>query len=314
MTCLAIDHKGLVVQEFTDCTSRVEIRYVGGPRPGLYGLRVFIDQEYAGRLDTPDRRAQVRVVTPGRHTIRLEYAGLWRSETVDVNVPAGEIVTLECGFARPKLGDYVPAIAGHLAIIPLCKFELYLTALAAFGLAVAVLGFAVWRQWITPGGYLFLRPLAEPRLARAAVLGITRRPRMTIRQAMVVVAAAAGLLGIAGEDRRNQRRAELDILRERYRYMAAMHAGQESMWTKQQAKMALEEVSLVRDMEALSALVRSDQEQDPWNTRLETARQMLLDHQARRASYARRADHEAQAKGKYLRAAARPWDPVDGDR
>jgi hypothetical protein len=221
-------------------------------------------------------------------------------------------------FSDPKtrveirnLGQYVPPFAALLAIIPLCKFELYLTALAAFGLAVAGLGLAMWRQWITARGDLSSRPLAEPRVTQAVLFGITRRRRMTIRRAMAFVAATAGLLGIAGEDRRNQRRAQIDGLRDRYRFMAAMHAGQASMWTKQHARMALLEERLVKDVAELSMMVGSDQEQDSWNTRLEQAKQMLVDHRAQRASYARRADYEAQAKEKYLRAAERPWEPVE---
>ena len=237
------------MHDLSDCKSRVEIRYVSGHRRDPYGIRVFIDQDCVGRLDTPDRREQVRVVTPGPHRVSLVYAGVWRSHAVDVKLSAGESVTLECGFERPKLRGCSLPIATQLAIIPLCKFELYLTALAAFGLAFVGLAFVMWPQWITCGGYLFLRPIAEPRLTQAALSGFKRLPRMTIRRGMAVVAAIAGLLGIAAEDRRIRRRTEIDVLRERYRFMAAMHAGQESRWTKQQTQMAEVEQRLVQDVE-----------------------------------------------------------------
>jgi hypothetical protein len=299
------------VQDFSDCKSRVDIRYLGGHRPGPYGVRVFVDQECIGRLGTPDRRAQVRLVTPGPHKVSVVYARVWRSETAAVNLSPGETVRLECGFERPKLRDYFYPAATNLAIIPLCKFELYLTAITAFGLAFVGVAFVLWRHWISPGGYLILRPLADPRFTQASLAGFQHRPRMTIRRAMVVVAAVAGLLGIAAEDRRIRRRTELDVLRERYRFMAAMHAGQESRWTKQQSQMSEAEERLIKNVEAISILVGSDTDQDFLNTRLAQAKQMLEDHRVRRASYARRADTEAQAREKYLRAAERPWESVE---
>ena len=61
----------------------------------------------------------------------------------------------------------------------------------------------------------------------------------------------------------------------------------------------------------LSTLVRSDLHQESLNTRLETAKQTLLEHRARRASYARRADTEGQSKEKFLRSAERPWEAVE---
>ena len=218
---------------------------------------------------------------------------------------------LECGFERPKLHDYFLPISAHLAIIPLWKLELYLTAIAAFGLAFVGLGFVMWRQWITPGGYLSLKPLADPRLNRASLRGIKHRPRMTIRRAMAVVAATACLLGIAAQDRRNRCRTEIDVLREQYRFMAAMHAGQETIWTQQHAQMAEMEESLVKNVEALSIVVRSDPHQESCKKRLERAKQMLLDHRSRRANYTRRSSTEAQAKEKYVRAAKRPWESVE---
>jgi hypothetical protein len=218
---------------------------------------------------------------------------------------------LECGFESPRLRDYFLPIAAHLAIIPLWKHELYLTALAVFGLAFVGLGFVMWRQWITPGGYRSLKPLADPRLAQASLRGIKHRPRMTIRRAMAVVAATACLLGIAAEDRRNRRRTEIDVLREQYRFMAAMHAGQETIWTQQQAQMAELEESLVKNVEALSTVIRSDPHEEACKKRLEKAKQMLLDHRVRRASYTRRSGTEAQAKEKYVRAAMRPWASVE---
>jgi len=302
----AVDAAGLVVQDLSDSDSRVDIRYVGALGLVPRGIRVFIDRECAGKLNATDQRVQPFLVTPGFHTVSLKCI-VWRSETLDVNLSPGEKATLQFDFGRPKMLDSYLSIAASLAMAPLCMVGLYLTGMAAGGLAIIGFGFAIWREWLTPGAYLSLRPQAEFQLPEGPP------PRMTIRRWMILVAGIAFLLAVAVEERLMRRRAGIEIRRDTYRALAKMHADYERYWRKSEAQLAeLEALSLKR-IETLSKLTRLERERNSWKTQLQEAKRDLDALRAERATNAQYAASAAQSKEKYLDAATRPREPVEDD-
>ena len=86
-----------MVQDLSDSQARVDIRWVDGPQLFLPNVRVFIDRECEGGLKTTDQRVQPFLVMAGLHTVSVKCA-LWKSETVEVNLSAGERATFKCGF------------------------------------------------------------------------------------------------------------------------------------------------------------------------------------------------------------------------
>ena len=313
-TPLAADLMGLVVEDFAGTDSRIDLRHVGGLLPHRPRIRVLIDGERAGELDVRDQTEQAWLVAPGAHTISLSCV-FGRSETVDVNLLPGESATLQCGFARPKMLDSYWWMAAWLAMTPLCMAELWLTGLAAGGLALAGLGFIVWPQWTTPGAYLSLRPQTDGQSLHDAVTDIMQRPRVTVRRSMFLVALIAALLGGAIEERRMQRRSESNKDRqEQYQALAQMHAEQERYARAAETGYATMEAADLKQIELFSAWSSSDPGRESWKKQLEGARQSLETDRGLRAFFAKSATSEAKLKEKYLRAAARPWEPVEEDR
>jgi len=300
------------VQDLSDSQARVDIRYVGGLRLIPPRIRVFIDRECAGGLNATDQRVQPFLVNPGFHTVSLK-CNVWRSETLDVNLSAGERATLKSGFRRVETLGFQLSIAAWLATSLSSMVGLPLTGLALGGLGFVALGFASWREYITPGAYLYLRPQAELPLPEAPTPRIMQRPRMTIRRWMFLVAAIAFVLGAGVEERLMHRRAEIEIRRDRYRAFAKIHADEESHRRKSESRLAELEASSLKYIESLSNMIRSEPERNPGNTELQEAKQLLDWIRAQRATEAQLAAYAAQSKEKYLDAATRPWEPVEYD-
>ena len=299
--------------DLSEFHSRFVIRYARAPRKNVSRVRVFIDAQYAGGVDIRDQTAQPWLVTPGVHTISLSCV-LGRSETVRVNLQPGQTAVLDCGFGRLKMLDSYWWMAAWLAMTPLCMAELWLTGLAAGGLGLAGLGFVVWPQWTTPGAYLWLRPQTEAPSPRDALTDITLRPRMTLRRSMFLVAVIAGLMAGAIEERRMQGRAENDEIRqERFRALAEMHAEQERYAKATEAGYARMETADLKQIETLSAWLSWDPGRESLKRQLEGAKESLDMDRRMRAFFAKSAASEALLKEKYLRAAERPWEPVEAD-
>ena len=75
----------------------MDIRWVAGLQLFPPDVRVFIDRECEGGLNTTDQRVQPFLVMAGLHTVSVKCA-LWNRETVEVNLLAGERATFKCGF------------------------------------------------------------------------------------------------------------------------------------------------------------------------------------------------------------------------
>ncbi len=129
-----------------------------------------------------------------------------------MNLSAGERATFKCGFrGESKLRSQL-ILATNFGGILLSAVGFPLTGWAAFGLGFVALLFAGWRDSITPGSYLSLRPQAELPLLELPGPHIIQRPRMTIRAWMFLVAVIAFLLGIGIEECLMQRRARQEAL------------------------------------------------------------------------------------------------------
>jgi hypothetical protein len=150
------------VRDLPDSRSRVDIRWVDELPLGGRQIRVFIDGEPAGEMEAPYQRARSCCVGPGSHALSVSCR-LWRSTTIDVDLAPGETAMLECGFERPRPFAYGFWAIAWFASFPLNMVGLPLTGFAAMLLVLLALGYVGWRQWITAGGYLFLRPRAAER-------------------------------------------------------------------------------------------------------------------------------------------------------
>jgi hypothetical protein len=298
------------VQELADSRARLDIRWVGGFQMFLPRVRVWIDCQCEGGLNLTDLRVQPFLVTPGLHSVHVECA-LWRSETWDVTLAAGEKATFQSGFCRDataRSGLYVATCLGGTLFNTL---GLPLTGYVATGLGGVALLFSVWRDSKTPGSWLFLRPKAERPLLEIPTPHITQRLRMTIRRWMVLVALIALLLASGVQERLTQRRAaierrrevEVATRRERFRYIAQTHADTETFWRKSVARRAALEESIINHIETLLNMSRSGPERVAADTELLYQKQRLELVRNLRAEDAQRAASAAQLKEKYLDAA-----------
>ncbi len=286
------------MQDISDSQGQVDIRYVGALGLVPRGIRVFIDRECAGELNATEQRVQPFLVTPDFHTVSLKCV-VWRSETLDVNLSPGEKTTLQFDFGRPKMLASHLSIAASLAMAPLCLVGLYLTGIAAGGLALVGFGFAISREWLTPGAYPSLRPQAEFQLPEAPP------PRMTIRRWMILVAVIAFLLAVGVEERLMQRRSEIEIRRNTYRSLAKIDADIERHWRKREAELARLEALSLKRIETLSKLIRLERERDSSNAQLQKVKRDLDALRAQLATNSQDAASAAQSKEKDLEAATR---------
>jgi hypothetical protein len=251
---------------------------------------------------------------------------------VDVNLAHGETATLECDFERPKSSAYgFWAVAGLVALL-LGKVGLYRTGLAAYGLCCVWTTYLSWRNWMTPGGYLFLRSRAEGQLpdflrsgaeqdwANAGLRRAWQRPRITIRRLMLLMAALGVLFGVAVQERRIQRRADIEakrvrdqIRRDMYRDLAQREAESERFWRKMEAASADSEAHWMKRVEGLLESIRVASQRDSSDLReiLAVAQQALATERTERAKCALNAGHASQSKQRYLDAAERPAESVD---
>jgi hypothetical protein len=211
-----------------DSQSRIDIRCVDELRRGRRRIRILIDGKRAGEMDAPYQEEQLCSVAPGSYAVSLRW-WFWRSKTVQVNIAPGEIVKLECGFERPKPIAYAVLAISSLAAHPFSMAGLPNTGFTAFLFGFLGFGYVGWRNWMTAGGYLFLRPRAEkelPDFLKARPGGYLpdaicrsdwQRPRITIQQSMFLVAAIACLLAVATRELRMQHELPIEFKQELYR-------------------------------------------------------------------------------------------------
>jgi hypothetical protein len=90
--------------------------------------------------------------------------------------------------------------------IPIVTVQLHLFLAGMVASVLALLTIFVSLYWsLKPGNWLHLRPRTTPTPDRAEMAVLVVRPRMTIRQGMIVVAVAAILLTATAEDLKRQR-------------------------------------------------------------------------------------------------------------
>ncbi len=78
------------MQDLSDRQARVDIRWVAGLQLFHPDVRVFIDRECEGGLYTTDQRVQPFLRDGGFAYGKCQVFALWKSETVEVNLSAGE--------------------------------------------------------------------------------------------------------------------------------------------------------------------------------------------------------------------------------
>jgi hypothetical protein len=314
------------VQDVPDSHSRIDIQYVGVLRIGGPRFRVFIDREWVGELKPPNHRLQACFVTPGSHSISVRNI-VWRSQTVDVNLAPGETAALECGFERPRAVAYAFWAVAWIASFPLNMAGLPLTGFAATLLGLLGLGYVSWRQWTTPGGYLFLRPRAEQQLPEflrreaeqespVTTGRLARRlPRITIRQLMLFVAVLGVLFAVAAHEHRMQRQSKIEaeqrlyrVKQDGFRARAETEADSERFWKRMEAHAADGEALALKRIETLSELTRLEAERESWNTELDKAKRSLAAQRANRANAAQHAETATRLKKKFMEAAERQWE------
>jgi hypothetical protein len=136
---------------------------------------------------------------------------------------------------------------------------------------------------------------------------------MTIRRCMLVVASIALLLAVGVEERMMARRAVIEIQRKLNLALAKIYAKDESFWRKSEGRLADLEASCLKRIEALSNMVRSEPEANPWNVELQEAKRLLDWARTQMANEAGLAASEPQLEEKHLDAASRPWEATQAD-
>ncbi len=151
-----------------------------------------------------------------------------RSETLELSMSPGDRATLECGYRKGQIYG-LQVISLVLMATPLLTIQLRLplTGAAATGLAIVGMVIQMWKAFYKPGSRLYLGPRTAPGVAGAETRPVMQRPRITIRQGMVVVAVAALLLAAAAQERRMQRQFQYQLQAYSHRRMAEYHAEQE---------------------------------------------------------------------------------------
>lgn len=277
------DTEGLVVRDVSDISARIDIRYLSGYQLVPPRIRVFIDGECAGELEATDQRAQPFLVAPGIHSVSLKYQ-VWRSETREVNVSAGSKIALRSGFQRdpqPRLYLYIASSAA-LAASPLFLAGFPFLGLAAIGLASILIADAYWVELTTPGSYLYLRPQAEGPLAESASAGAMQRSPMTILRLMFLIAVIAVVLSVGINTLTWQRRTEIQLKQDQYRWQAKRYADDERRSKRSEAASAELETLWLKRVEHHSELVRIQSELD---TQLNEAQRYLHEIRAMRSTH-----------------------------
>ena len=218
----------------------------------------------------------------------------------------GETAALECGFERPRAIAYGFWAVLWLASFPLNMIGLPLTGFAAILLSSLGLGYVSWRQWTTPGGYLFLRPRAEQQLPRFlsreggqelpdTTGRVQRLQRITIRRLMLFVAVLGVIFAAAAHERRMQRLSQLKveqslyrIKQDGYRARAEIAADSERFWKSMEAQAAEGEALALKRIETLSELIRREPQQESWKTEIDKAERSVRARRAERATAAQR--------------------------
>lgn len=143
----------------------LSVRCVGWTGWGAPLVKVIVDGREVGILR--DKLAHDFAVPVGTHRVHVKR-DFWRSLPVDVAVAAEGRSELECGFR----------VAGSVARLELVKLGFFLVTVVALlliitaglplgwlwvvlGAEIVVFGFVWWRQFVIPGGYLFLHPVPQ---------------------------------------------------------------------------------------------------------------------------------------------------------
>jgi hypothetical protein len=293
-----------------DNQSTVEIAIFGKPMILPMRVHVFIDGRKVGMLG--NQCPQVFEVLAG--TRRVQVKGLIRqSEVLHLPLSVGERVVLECGWdGREENRPGWFRLAGVLAVIPLTILTLPLTGLATL-LVGAFLGLVgEWRLFVEPGGYLYLKPQGARRIPSSAIPR-HRPPQFTLRRLMAVV-GIVGLLTWIGllERERQANRTQQGIAKTHTQQAEGYQEELSTLKNHFERNTKLERITTEAIESATSALAS-----DPANHKLHARirelqyqRQLIQNQQA---FLSRRSTYVTQLRDKYLRAAARPWEPVDPD-
>ncbi len=187
---------------------------------------MFIDGECVDVLT--DKSTRSFPVAPGVHKVRVA-SYVHRSETLDLSLSTGDRIALECGVYKAQMSGFkVMTLVPGAVLLVTMLLGLFLTTFAAQGLFMVM----ILVEPFKPGKYFYLRPRTTPTVPATEILPVMQRPRITIRQGMVVVAIAALLLTAAAQDLRMQRQAQYRIRAAGYQGHAAGHASLEIIWKK----------------------------------------------------------------------------------
>ena len=292
-------------------TSTVDIRVVGRVPRTPPALRVLIDGKDFGLLIL--RREHSFPVAPGVHMVRVKWNSL-RSETLEVPVSPGEHAKLDCGVRMSELARLGAINASHfIMLIPLFLFNMPLLAMAIVVLWVVFMGFVGSRTYLRPGSHVTLRPRPlspdpGPWPSPARYL-----PRMTIGRCMIAVAVVAILFAVGVQEEALNRRNSYQNQSSSHRMEADFNARQESSSNDFERRYAKTEELMIEDIKALSNELVTNPKDDTLREKIEALKRSLAETQARRAKHAEKAAYHAGLKQKYLRAAERPWEPLEPD-
>ncbi len=215
------------MEDVPDSQPMAEIQ-VGGTWTGSPRLRVFIDDdECVGVLTGQSTRSFP--VGPGIRKVKV-VSHVFSSETWYVSLSPGDRATLECGFHRVQASG-LSVMTLVLTAVGLVTSRLHLNLTSAAALGLALVGMVITgRSLHKPGNVLYLRPRTAQTVPATEMAPLLPRPRITIRQGMVVVAIAAVLLAVAAQELRMQRQSQYLIQAIQFRDQAMEHARSEINW------------------------------------------------------------------------------------
>ena len=198
-----------------------------------------------------------------------------------------------------------------LMTIPMLTMPLglYDTGNAALGLAMVLQLIWMWRSFLKPGSSLYLRPRTDSGVPAVEIPSVMGRPRITIRQGMIVVAVLALLLAAGVQERRMKHRTQYQWQAHFHRQQAEWHAKQESDAKNHVSEAQWEEAEL-KYRDTLSDLSRSNPGDRSLQAKLRDAERWLKAARSLRAFHAQLAAYHAQLKENHLYAAEHPWEPM----
>lgn len=183
--------------------------------------QVFVDDQVVGTL--AGGGAPSFPISAGVHRVRLKHS-FAKSQTLEVSWAPGERVALECGVrihGAPAVWPLMVILWFPLAWMPIA-LPLGLPILPATDAAAQitllfVFFWNVWRWQLSPGSCIYLKLQGAPEEQRGAKHPFWRLPQITIRRAMIMVAALALFLAVGIQEWKWQRHREFQREAERHR-------------------------------------------------------------------------------------------------